>query len=80
LTTTDYTIAWVLLILQVAAVEGQSLITHKYAGTLTAHLRQWFAYEVRPGQKPPAWWRARRWAWIAFMGWLLTHVARAWGQ
>jgi len=80
MSTVDYTIAWVLLILQVAAVEGQALVAHKYAGTLTAHLRAWFAYEVQPGQKPPPWWRARRWVWVIFMGWLLTHVARAWGQ
>lgn len=65
----EYTWLWLLWFAQFVAVEGQALFQHYYPGTLTAHIRQWAAFEGKP-----AWWRARRITLIAFLAWLFFHM------
>ena len=52
-----------------AAEEGAALVTHARAGTLSAHLREWFHTSRKAG----------RWTWLVVFGlgaaWLLVHIA-----
>jgi hypothetical protein len=64
----DWTVAWLLWILQFIAIEGQALLNKTPGDTLTEHVHKWFSLETKGFG-----WRARRASLIAFLSWLTLH-------
>ena len=65
--------AWILWVLMFLAIEGLAIARKAPGDTLTEHLRWLFATR----NKPPGW-RWRRYAWLAGMAALFTHVLVGW--
>lgn len=65
----DNTVLWITWLLFFAAIEGQSLASGNYHGTLTARIRAWASLADKG-----KWWRARRAVLLGFLAWLSAHL------
>jgi hypothetical protein len=63
-----FTIAWLIWILQFVAIEGVALCNKQPGDTLSEHVWDWASIRGKG-----AGWRARRFALLAFLCWLLLH-------
>ena len=63
-----FTAAWVLWILQFAAIEGAALFNKRDGDTLSEHVWRWFSIKEKG-----AGWRLRRFSLLAFLAWLVAH-------
>lgn len=64
----DYTALWLIWLALFVAVEGTALAKKAPGATLSAHVWKWFSIKEK-GKG----WRARRFALLAFLAWLVAH-------
>ena len=64
----EYTVLWILWILMFAVIEGFALKDKAEGDTLSEHVWKWFSIK-----KKGKGWRARRFALLAFLAWLVLH-------
>ncbi len=67
-----YTLAWLIWLLQFAAIEGAALVNKRDGDTLSEHVWRWFSMRQKG-----AGWRMRRFALLAFLAWLVAHFLTA---
>lgn len=68
-----YTWAWLAWLAAFGVIEGKALLNKRDGDTLSEHVWRWFATERGSTGTPSAWMRTRRFALLAFMGWLTAH-------
>lgn len=68
-----YTWAWLAWLAAFGVIEGRALFNKRDGDTLSEHVWRWFATERGSSGTPSAWQRTRRFALLAFMGWLTAH-------
>lgn len=68
-----YTIGWLVWLAAFAVLEGKALFNKTPGDTLSEHVWKWFATTQGSTGKPSGSVRLRRFALLAFMGWLSVH-------
>lgn len=73
MSTWGWTALWLVWIGQFFAIEGPALFNKTSGDTLSEHVWRWFAISGSAGARRSGGYRARRFALLAFLAWLVAH-------
>lgn len=68
-----YTFAWLFWIAMFATIEAAAIINRQPNDTLSEHIWRWAATRTKPTG-----WQVRRFALLAALAWLSTHLLTGW--